>query len=867
MLKVRDQAVLRHEAMQSENAILEMKWKTKVRQVEAKSKKIDKKYESIINALNNSNKQVHHIDLFNQNLKSIENRRRRRSELNNLALSNQTPEVSNNSNSGINSYVPYFIISKDRFDTNKCDKYPEPKLNFYTKQPIFSRENQGGILIKDPSILYHKEMTWLKRMERKNQKSGSCKLNYDASNYQNNDLEHLNDFSIKMFGFHNSTYSLQNIAEMMIRPALTNGTFEQNEQIPNQKLKQNPFFQEIKQIYTQYDPNKNRASVCQYLEIELTSFDLAKQAVLDLFNINENLDQVEEITQIDQGICVNNNQFQNQGILRVPKHPYKNNQSNILSVQLLSTLKKEATELIFKIKRKSKRQKVSHLQPNDCLTKLSKKKKLQMLDDKENENYSSSGADNLMKINAPDKNQSSNNSSSLQSMSNSNSSSNSQESSHVSSNLMNDKDSGESKLNFNLFNLGDDNNSKDNIQKRQTFRKVNIDSEEEILQHSIIETENSQVLVINSSQMSIRTKEQENVDNSKSKNVENINNKIEKQQDPDYGSRQLTKGKVKRKLKRVKSHLSKQIRKKKQVISKKTLQPISKTKIPSVRKKVYQTNSSCSQHSSYSDKKRRNKKRSSKKSSIRKKFVKTSIPQHSSSDFQNQNSEINASLSSEKIQSSQENKVLSKSHSQVSSQPSQTLKTLDVNQKQIKDLAPKPVVPSVMQPLRCRFMTERVSQFQRDSESSQSQSLNSLSNSNSLQQFQAFWSREEKDLYIEQLKLFGRDWKKIQESLPKKSWHQIKNYWINYYRKLNLYQYLPKQNTENDSQKSNNQAKNFQNNDVFNSSNNSDNQQDNEQEKVQNTKKNKNNSNKNIVEFYDSQLSEKIDQLMVGQND
>ena len=42
-------------------------------------------------------------------------------------------------------------------------------------------------------------------------------------------LDHLNEFSERMFGFSNTSYTLQNIIEMMVKPALKTGRFEDDD--------------------------------------------------------------------------------------------------------------------------------------------------------------------------------------------------------------------------------------------------------------------------------------------------------------------------------------------------------------------------------------------------------------------------------------------------------------------------------------------------------------------------------------------------------------------------------------------------------------------------------------------------------------
>lgn len=44
---------------------------------------------------------------------------------------------------------------------------------------------------------------------------------------------------------------------------------------------------------------------------------------------------------------------------------------------------------------------------------------------------------------------------------------------------------------------------------------------------------------------------------------------------------------------------------------------------------------------------------------------------------------------------------------------------------------------------------------------------------------------------MDQIKIHGKNWDAIKKAIPTKSVAQVKNYWINYYKKLNLTAYLP----------------------------------------------------------------------------
>ena len=60
------------------------------------------------------------------------------------------------------------------------------------------------------------------------------------------------------------------------------------------------------------------------------------------------------------------------------------------------------------------------------------------------------------------------------------------------------------------------------------------------------------------------------------------------------------------------------------------------------------------------------------------------------------------------------------------------------------------------------------------------------------------WNTEEKAQFIELLKTHGRNWEAIAEKLPRKTDKQCRNYFQNYKHKLNLIQYLPaKEGQEN----------------------------------------------------------------------
>ncbi|TNV87297.1 hypothetical protein FGO68_gene3919 [Halteria grandinella] len=55
----------------------------------------------------------------------------------------------------------------------------------------------------------------------------------------------------------------------------------------------------------------------------------------------------------------------------------------------------------------------------------------------------------------------------------------------------------------------------------------------------------------------------------------------------------------------------------------------------------------------------------------------------------------------------------------------------------------------------------------------------------------ASWNEDERDVFIGQLKIYGKDWVQIQKYLPHKSVQQCKNFWGNYAKKLNFHSYLP----------------------------------------------------------------------------
>ena len=65
------------------------------------------------------------------------------------------------------------------------------------------------------------------------------------------------------------------------------------------------------------------------------------------------------------------------------------------------------------------------------------------------------------------------------------------------------------------------------------------------------------------------------------------------------------------------------------------------------------------------------------------------------------------------------------------------------------------------------------------------------SNKKSKRKIISIWSVEEKQLVKDGLKKFGKDWEKIAETLPQKSWIQVKNFFMNYSKKLKLTSLIP----------------------------------------------------------------------------
>lgn len=53
------------------------------------------------------------------------------------------------------------------------------------------------------------------------------------------------------------------------------------------------------------------------------------------------------------------------------------------------------------------------------------------------------------------------------------------------------------------------------------------------------------------------------------------------------------------------------------------------------------------------------------------------------------------------------------------------------------------------------------------------------------------WNEEEKKLFMEHLRIHGKNWDKIASIIKTKTSNQVKNYFQNYRIKLNLYELLP----------------------------------------------------------------------------
>ena len=53
------------------------------------------------------------------------------------------------------------------------------------------------------------------------------------------------------------------------------------------------------------------------------------------------------------------------------------------------------------------------------------------------------------------------------------------------------------------------------------------------------------------------------------------------------------------------------------------------------------------------------------------------------------------------------------------------------------------------------------------------------------------WTDEEKVIFMEQVKVYGKDWAEIQKVIPSKNVSQVKNFWGNYQKKLGLALLLP----------------------------------------------------------------------------
>ena len=65
------------------------------------------------------------------------------------------------------------------------------------------------------------------------------------------------------------------------------------------------------------------------------------------------------------------------------------------------------------------------------------------------------------------------------------------------------------------------------------------------------------------------------------------------------------------------------------------------------------------------------------------------------------------------------------------------------------------------------------------------------SNKKSRRKIISIWSSEEKQNVKDGLRKYGKNWEKIAESLPQKSWIQVKNFYMNYSKKLKLSSLIP----------------------------------------------------------------------------
>lgn len=53
------------------------------------------------------------------------------------------------------------------------------------------------------------------------------------------------------------------------------------------------------------------------------------------------------------------------------------------------------------------------------------------------------------------------------------------------------------------------------------------------------------------------------------------------------------------------------------------------------------------------------------------------------------------------------------------------------------------------------------------------------------------WSEEEKEIMVDNLKIYGKNWQKLQTLVPSKTIAQVKNFFMNYKKKFKLDRIIP----------------------------------------------------------------------------